>query len=152
MPCSSFKKSMSNRYRHVSQRKIMKTTSHFCSTHNNAALSNTSQSSDTNLFDTTQTLLLTGIFPDERNFWKGSSCFPGWDVPNGHSCSIYTFHMFRTSFRPFGSTTVPKSSKRWIERIDARGVSSGWTGTKRIESSWVERRKAVFRVLECTVV
>ena len=22
--------------------------------------------------------------------------FPGWDVPNGNSCSIYTFHMFRT--------------------------------------------------------
>ena len=35
----------------------------------------------------------TGKFPE-----KGEALFPGWNFPNGISCSIYTFLVLYTSF------------------------------------------------------
>lgn len=48
----------------------------------------------------------------------GQTCFPGWNIPNRHLCSIYCFAwLFYNSFSPFGFHSHVKFllwSKWWV--------------------------------------
>ena len=67
----------------------------------------------------------TGKFPEKVENLKRKAHFPGWDVPNEISCSIYTFLVVYTSFNCYrlgshlgvpsgnGLGTVPEFTIKW---------------------------------------
>ena len=64
----------------------------------------------------------TGKFPEKVENLKRWARFPGWNFPNGISCSIYTFLVLYTSFNCYqlGShLSVPSGN----------GLSAVWNGT-----------------------